>query len=512
MLETGSVYWNPLLAAPFGQDAHAVPALYTLDYAIQHAIVALTRDPFLSYNLFYLLCPILNAVCALYALRRLGVSAAGAVPCAILYGTLYEVFWRTSHPFVAAYYVAPLACLVALRISLGGRPGCGDALIAVAAGLQSHYEAFFACSLVVAGAIIAVIQRRSARPAFAGLGFCAVTGISFLANIAPSLVWQLRHGSNAYATTRRAEEAITFALSIGQMVLPIPDHRIPLLAFWRSVYDGIVADAAKPPLINENASATLGLVATIGLVLLVSVLIARSTWRLPRTLEHAALLATTAIAIGTIGGLGAMFNVAITAQVRSYNRISTFIAFFCLLAVAYALDAFQQRMGNRAQPAVAFGLSALVVAYGVFDQSPAHTLDFTTGKMRMLADRAWTQRIAAAVPRNAAILELPYVVFPDMPSIGYAEFVPYLFSPSLRWSVGALDGSKEAGFEERLAAEPPGAMIADARRAGFDAVLVFRDGSERDRTVEAALRAKTGREPILDEDASRAFFSLVDVK
>lgn len=521
LLATGSVYLNPLLAAPFGQDSHDVPALYAIDYAIQRALVLLTRDPFLSYNLFYLLCPVLDALAALYALRRLGVRSAAAIPCAILYGNLYEVYWRTGHPFVAAYYAAPLACLVALNLSLGEplfrrtpglaltRSGWIALAIGVLVGLQSHYEVFFSCTLVVAGAIIGALQLRSVRPIVRGTSFCAVAAVSFLVNLAPSLVWQLAHGSNSYATVRRAEEAIVYALSIGQLVLPIPDHRIPLLAFWRSVYDGIVGDAVTPSLINENMSATLGLVATLGLIGLVAKMIARPARNGPRLLENAALLVTSAIAVGTIGGLGALFNVAITAQVRNYNRISTFIAFLCLLAVARALERLHDYANDRGRPGAYVGFAACMVAFGVFDQSPANSTNFALSRARLSADAAFSERIAAVIPRGAAVLELPYVVYPDMPGIGHVEFVPSLFSDNLRWSVGAVGERSAVAFESWIAALPPGDLLAASLLAGFDGILVFRDGiPDRGAAVEGTLRA-AGLTPVINDDGSRAFYPIL---
>ncbi|HXP92223.1 MAG TPA: hypothetical protein VN905_02015 [Candidatus Binatia bacterium] len=508
LLESGSVYWNPLLAAPFGQDAHDVPALYAIDYGVQYALVHLTRNPFLTYNLFYLLCPVANALAALYALRRIGIIYAAAIPCAVLYGNLFEVFWRNGHPFIAAYYAAPLACLALLRICEGQR-GLDVVVPAIVVGLQSHYEAFFAGALAVAAAIIGSIQLRSWRPVIASLLFGAVCSVSFLLSLAPSLIWQIAHGSNSYATTRRAEEAITFALSIGQMILPIPDHRIPAFAFGRSVYDAIVSDAAKPSLINENASATLGLVATIGLILLVAATIASATRSVPRYLHNASLLAMSAIALGTVGGLGAVFNVAITAQIRAYNRISVFIAFFALLAIACVLESWWTSLRRQKRVALYAGLAVLVTGYGIFDQSPVHSADFAASRARYALDAAWVRQLEGALPLGAMILELPYVEFPDTPPIGHVEVVPYLFSASLRSSVGAISGSKEAEFEKRLAALPPERMLPEAAHVGFNGILIFRDGlPARGSDIESALAERLGRSPMVSADGSQSFFPI----
>ena len=50
------------------------------------------------------------------------------------------------------------------------------------------------------------------------------------------------------------------------------------------------------------------------------------------------MLNATALLYGTVGGFGTIFALFVSPQLRSLNRISVFIAFLSLAAVAACLD------------------------------------------------------------------------------------------------------------------------------------------------------------------------------
>ena len=63
-------------------------------------------------------------------------------------------------------------------------------------------------------------------------------------------------------------------------------------------------------------------------------LVGRFFWRRrendDRIEDALAYLTVAAVALGTIGGLGASFNFYVTPMIRCYNRLSIYIAFFAL--------------------------------------------------------------------------------------------------------------------------------------------------------------------------------------
>jgi phosphoglycerol transferase len=509
----GTWFWNPSLGAPFGQNAIAIIQLDTLKWAVQWVLVEITRNPFLTQNLFEMLDPILGSMTFLYAALRLGIGAASGVPCAILYGNLFVLYWRilAGHAIPAAYWMTPLACLSLLQIARGEALTKRDYTVllvtAFLIGMESHYDAFFTGFLALAALVIGCVQRRSFEALRTARAFLVVMTISFAVNASPTVIWSLVHNQHVFTYARNPVEAYLYSLSIGQLILPNQFHRLALFAHVRQAFDNIF-----PALSNENNADALGVAGTFGLFVLAVAIIARGAWQVPRYVEHSGYLTFAAIALATTGGLGAIFNRFVTADVRAYNRISPWIAFFCLIGVAWILQLTWESLERRKLGYAYAAIACVIAVAGVLDQSPDHPPPFALSRERVTEDRAWTRQIEAAVPAGSAILELPYVENYEAP-LAASEQVPYLYSRRLRWSVGQFGGLSGARFERRLAALPPNQIVGAALRSGFDGILIFRaDMPGKEADFESQLIMKTHREPIVSPGGGQAFFPLDQLK
>src|SRR5205085_11573256 len=88
--------------------------------------------------------------------------------------------------------------------------------------------------------------------------------------------------------------------------------------------------------VNESRDSVLGLIGVAGFViLLMRLLLARSGASL---LDGLAVLNVAALVLGASGGLGGLFNFLVFPQIRCYNRVCIFIAFWSLLAVGLLID------------------------------------------------------------------------------------------------------------------------------------------------------------------------------
>ena len=72
--------------------------------------------------------------------------------------------------------------------------------------------------------------------------------------------------------------------------------------------------------------------------------------------------------LGTIGGLGSLFNHLVTPQVRGYNRISVYIAFLALFAACCLVDRFFDTRTGRARR-LRWPALALLATFGIWDQT-----------------------------------------------------------------------------------------------------------------------------------------------
>src|SRR5437764_14098187 len=170
---------------------------------------------------------------------------------------------------------------------------------------------------------------------------------------------------------RISGDAETYALKISQLLLPVSGHRLPALAALKSNY------WQAAPLVNETDQATLGLVGSLGFAFL----LVWAAFRLmgadfkslnradQQTLSLAALLALAATLLATIGGLGSLFALLVSPQIRSYNRISIFIGFFALLAVVLLIDRAGARLLRPSAKAFYYFGLALLGTIGIYDQT-----------------------------------------------------------------------------------------------------------------------------------------------
>jgi phosphoglycerol transferase len=422
----------------------------------------------------------------------------------VLYSLLPYHFLRgEDHLFLGAYWAVPLGCFLALAVladtplvtPLPSRRALALLAACVVVGSAAVYYAAFTLILLAAAAVLAAATRRTTRPLVTGGILGAAIVVALVVNFAPAIVDRLREGSNP-AVERFAFETEVFSLRPLQLVLPVRDHRIGAFADLKERYENQVG-------VTEASFAALGLVGSVGLVvLLATILLATVRAGSPRgdpLLRYAAVLALIALFFAMTGGLAPAVSFLISPQLHAWNRFSVFIAFFALLAVALLLARF--RGGT------AWAVAAALVVVGALDQTTgAMTPRYDDVAAEWRSDADWVQRVDAALPEGAAVLELPYVPFPSSPPVGrmvdYDHVRPYLHSDDLRWSYGAMKGR-----DEDLGDDVD--TIAEARAAGYAGVMVDRFGfADNGAAIEAQARSVRAGEPIVSSDGRRVFFPL----
>jgi phosphoglycerol transferase len=462
------------------------------------------RDPIVALNLFFLLTFPFAALTACLVLLRLGVGALAAVVASVLFALLPYHFLRgEDHLFLAAYWAAPFGCFLVLSV-LGDAPLVTPfrsrrtlALLAacVVIGSAAVYYAAFTLVLLAAAAVLAALARRTTRPLVTAAILGAAIVAALVVNFAPAIVDRAREGSNP-AVERFAFETEVFSLRPLQLVLPVRDHRIGTLADLRRRYEEQVG-------VTEASFAALGVVGSVGLVVLLGTLLLSAVRTGPPRgdplLRYAAVSALVALFFAMSGGLAPVVSFLISPQLHAWNRLSVFIAFFALLAVALLLD--------RLRGGAAWGIAAAVLIIGFLDQTTgAMTPPYAATKAEWRSDEAWAAQVDDALPADAAVLQLPYVAFPSSPPVGhmvdYDHVRPYLHDHDVRWSYGAMRGRPEDLGRD---VDTP----AEARAAGYAGVEVDRFGyADNGAAVEEQMRRASGREPIVSPNGRLVFYRL----
>jgi phosphoglycerol transferase len=526
-LDHGWFWTNPSVGAPGALLLYDFPASAhdSFHLLVIKLMSVFTSDWALLTNLYFLLGFPLTALSAMAVSRHFGIGRRTAIVGSVLYAFLPgRLLKGETHVFMDVFYQVPLAILVVLWVC-GDRPpllqanATGKRSIALTlrdtrsyvalaicalSASTSLYYAFFTACLLLAGGAWASIERRTLRNLVSGALLAFAIGVGLAVNALPSIVYTARHGPNLEVAHRKPIEAEYYGLKITQLLLPADGHRIPAFERLKREYN------STAPLVNENRFASLGLIGSAGfLALLGFAVTGRRTRHAPEQwLRPLGVLNLIAVLLGTIGGLGALMALIVTPQIRSYCRISVLIGFLSLFAVMILLECVR-----RPRPVLTSILLPMLLLLGLFDQvTPLAVRDYAATKSEYASDADLVRRIEAALPNRAAILELPFMPFPETAPVhrmsGYAPVRFYLHSRTLRWSYPAMRGRGRVGASEAAALEPS-TIAGVLKSVGFGGILIDRHGYvDGGGAIESAFSETLNSVPIVSNNGRVSFFDL----
>ena len=534
LVEHGWYFTNSSLGAPFHQEQYDYSAFDgdNLQFLILRIGAIVVSDPGALINIYYVIGYPLIAGVAFLVLRALGISRPVALVGGVLYTCLpYHFEQGSGHLFLGEYFAVPGAVWLVLQVlsdrpilvAREGRTGLRRWLaprtavvaeICVAAGASTLYYAVFTIMLLGLAALVRGLATRSLRGVVPGIAAACAVGLVLLVNLSPPLIYQHRHGSDPEIAKRSPAESEVYSSSLTQMVLPITHHRIGALARLTERHN-------KTTPVPSEIGMHLGFLLAASLVGLLVLLLVRTLRGPPATAGPRARLAGAAATgaglaflLGTFGGIGALIAYVVSPQIRAYNRITPFIAFFALVGLALVLDAARDRIRARAARRGPSGARLAVAVSGVFLLAVGviGILDATPNARARYAGQiaAWTDdsrfigRVEARLPRNAMVLQLPFHQFPESIPTGtmndYDLFAGYVHSRNLRWSYGAIKGRPE-DWTTPATSKPLPLILRQATAAGFAAVYIDRNGyDDHGVRVEKTVKRVLGGAPALDGD------------
>ena len=501
VLEHGWYTQNPDVGAPFGTTMYDFPIPEPTHLLLIRTLGIFGRDPFLVFNLFYLSSFVSCALAAWWGLRFIGADRASAFAGAFLFTLLPFHFLRLGHVHLASYFAVPIFAAHATRLALYRAPhlpselrftAASVVLLALAAGSGVYY-AFFGCAFIAAGAVLGALASRRATPLRIGGIYVLVIVAVVAASLVPNALYHVREGANALVAHRTAQEAEHYGLRIVQLLLPSNMHRFGWMSMFTLSYN------AHTPLVNENATASLGLLGSFGFLAALGIALTSLRTRFPRVAAMGTL-SIAGVLFATIGGFGSLFALIVTPELRGLNRISVFIGFFAIASLLFLV-----RRAVASRPLALAAAAAALMLGGAIDEIPVraippHSTEFAD-------EQAFFDRIEAMLPSGTAVYELPYMFFPESPDSGsllsYDLFAPYLHTQGLRWSFGGMHGRPADLWNEQVSTLHAAELVGALANAGFGAVYIDRRGyADNGAAVERELSPRLG--PPLVESADRA--------
>ncbi len=532
IITNGWYLTNSSLGMPKGMEMYDFPMPDNFHFLLIKFFGIFTSDFARVLNLFFLITFPLTTICSFYVLRRFRISYAPAILASLLYTFLLYHFSRgEQHLMYSAYYIVPLMIMVILWVCRGElslsitengytkwsfrnrKLITSLAICALTASTGGVYYFFFASILLLSAGLLISIREKNLRVMLAPLILILAMFGTFIINISPSLIHIYQNGKGA-AAQRMPGEAETYGLKIAFLLMPNNFHRNKTLAKVGTNY------VDSTPLVNENYDSFLGFIGGAGFLILIGWLLYRRPARASdnensgsELLDHLSLLNITAVLVATIGGFGSIFNQFVSPQIRCYNRISVFIAFFSFFTVAILLDSiYRKYVKTRVRTAIYFVSIALLILTGVLDQTVKLPLpDFEMVKAEYHGDRNFIRQIESVVPPRAMIFQLPASTFPEGDS--YEQFKAYLHSNSLRWSFGAMRGRPADLWQKTIATKPATEMIDALATADFRGILIDRRlYNDKGEKIENEISTSLAMKPLVSGDNRFSFFNLVERK
>lgn len=522
IIDTGWYWFNPRLSAPYTLDLRAFPANFSMDYALVWLVTRFTDSPGLAINLAWILMTLLSGTTALYCMQKLGAHPMVAMAFATLYAVAPFAFYRATHHLMS-FYLVPFGCTLALLLATADLDSLGTRfrafLIAscVLMGFNNIYNTYFCGFLLAAGTFIGLCRTRSKRVLKVGALSLCLLSMAAAVNLAPSLYSWHKHGK-PFTEFKTAADSEILGLKIRHLLSPPAPHGLPPFADWL-----VKERQANFPIETENSTARLGVVGAAGFLFLLIILLTSdglSSSASSGFILGMARLNLAAVLLATVGGFGSLISLFGLEQIRGYNRIVVFIAFFAMATLALAATALLESAKGNHRRYVSLCLGIVVVTmFGAYDQQYAAT----NLRLRALPDQQKSDTLRDVITRTenalrhgSMIYQLPETTFP--PDGIRHGMQPYdhgraqVYSATLRWSWPdfSLRRHAWAAAVTNAATED---LISHLVRSGFDAVWLDRAGyATPQASPEVDLRRICGAPLVASTDGRYLVFDLRDIR
>lgn len=529
--ETGWNLYTDKLAAPIGFDNsnNIITGLHNTDQLMVKLYTLVTGDYVKGVNFTFLTTFYLIGIISYFVLRQLDLRRFISVMGAMTYSFLPFIFFRNvEHLVLSSYYFIPLLVLICIWIYEDDRFLVFDrtffhykkniaAIIftALIANSGIVYWQFLGCFFLVVTALVNALRSGRLR-CIRQSAVCIVLIIVFmLIGCMPEIIGIIGGSSGTAGRLRSMYDAESYSLKIIQLIMPVRSHGITYLENIIQEYNN---DA---PLVNENASAYLGIIGVIGFFILLIMLFKRKTDK-HESIEYSRIVALSelnicAVLFGTIGGFGTVFFVFISQTLRGFNRISVYIAFFCITTVCIifnvVLDKLIKKTDDKRIHAAYITAVILFMLFGIWEQNPHIDIPYIHNYEQWTSDDNFVKSIENDVEEYTLIFQLPYQEYPESEGHNLMKsqepFAGYLHSVTLRWSFGVNKEQPEAEWYKDVSELEVSDMVTQLKAKDFGGIYIDRYGYEDGASkLEKELSEYLGKTPMVSDDGRYVFYKL----
>lgn len=485
-----------------------------------------THNPFLIVHAMYMAGLLLMTVFGYWILRRIGVRAwlAGIGSIAAVL-TPFMMMRSYNHDFLALAISAPLGFGLALRLGSGDpeddlRSLFRDPLTlisVVVVAFSGLYYAFYTVMLALFAAVAVSLGQRRWAPLLAWAVVSVGIVVLLLFNGYGLHLPDVLAGRYPQIERKPAEQ-ILYGLDFPAAADAF--DFVPKIAQGLAHAKTALPDAFDREGGHEWPGAALSLaILAAPLVAAAALAQERPLSRKARTLATAAVCLCFALLFGVRGGIGFLFNLAVSPQIRADSRLMPFLDFGGVIVLCLVAEMMSSSFSRRI-----FVLAPLLAA-ALLAACIAPTAGIHARLQRAHLGEPLTQQLITSLPamlqakdRNElqTVLELPVAPWPTAPPIRdfdvYQHYLPYIYDrphDATRWSYGIDENQEGFGALQFLNAEPQ-SLVDRARHYGFDSVLVQKRAYDADELarLKGALAAQLGPACRVYEDSLMILYAL----
>lgn len=513
------------LSAPFEFKAYDFPMPMFSAWLYIKILGVFTSNAISVFNLFIISTFFLNAFTMFIVLRKLRINLFIAVAIAYLFTFLPFHYFRFGHTFYLGYFFIPLWIYYLLllhnkkplffkkRIDSTkysfdySKKNLGIIFILVLSSTWNFYYTFFFVFLIFFILISSYLYHKNRYHTYSALLVFSFAIAPFVLNMVPYKIYEHSYGKNLNVAQRNPIESEIYGLKITQLVFPVSNHHSEKMARLKEGYN------QNTLLFNESQDSTLGLIASIGFILLIFVVFFQNSF--PKTLGRLSQLNLFALLLSTVGGFGVVFAYLVTPQIRAYNRISVFIAALAFIALAIVIN---KTVNKSRHKNILFFLLALAIGiFGIWDQTPSGAKLGTWGnsKLEFVSDKNFVKYIENTFDskQNIQIAQFPYMPYPENGPINqmrdYEQIYGYLHSDKIKWSYGAVKSREADYWYKDLFIKPLNLQVKTLEEAGFSGLVINRNGyADNAQKIEKSLIGLLQVTPIVSDNKQLSFFKL----
>lgn len=448
---------------------------------------------------YLILTFVLDGISMSFLLRKLKFRREVSFVISSLFAFAPYHFYRyLGHITLTDYMSVPIAIYLAFYILdiIENEKKSKIIICIILLGMGYGYYYAFGMIILAIAYLFKFIKLEKKKQIIKKLWIMGLLLFTIFVSCMPKTIYSLINGRNLEAGHRLFFEQELYGLKIINLLLPVSYSRI---GAFRELTNSYLFSGA--PLVTENQFASLGIVGSIGFIILCVMLIISFINKKQYTgslmIDFCSFTVLAFVLTGTIGGFGEIFNWAITSQIRCWNRISIFIMGLSLMMIAVLLNQI-----NCKKRILSFFLCSAIMVIGCIDQIAIQPSNWQEGEAKELHSmyKNYFEKVESSLNNGAMVYQLPYLDFPEQsPSFDYKHFNAYLFTDTLRWSYGGLRGRNLAAKKLYIDNGMSYSFLAGLKNAGFQAVYIDLDGYDNGTSI-LAFYDSLNIEPIVSED------------